>query len=299
MNFERPAAVTRELYPFEDRFVEVAGQRMHYVDEGRGTPVVMVHGNPSWSFYYRDLVRALSSTHRAIALDHIGCGFSAKPPETAYEYTLANRVRDLGLFLDQVVPEGRLDLVVHDWGGMIGFAWAAAHPERIRRLVVLNTAAFPLPPSKPLPFALRLGRDSGLGTALIRGLNAFARGAVMVGTKRRPMPSAVQAAYCAPYDTWDNRIATSRFVQDIPLDDRDRAMALVRETERRLPSLAGCPMFIGWGALDFVFDDHFLRRWQAEFPAAKVHRFADCGHYVLEDAGPELVDEIAAFLRAP
>ncbi len=135
----------RRVHPGHD--LDLGGLRYHYLDEGQGEPVVMVHGNPSWSFYYRHLVEALRDNHRCIVPDHIGCGLSDKPDDARYEYTLSRRAADLEALLDHLGIEGPLTLVMHDWGGMIGMTYATRHPERIARLVVLNTAAFHLPAS--------------------------------------------------------------------------------------------------------------------------------------------------------
>jgi cis-3-alkyl-4-acyloxetan-2-one decarboxylase len=274
------------------------GLRLHYLDEGEGEPVVMVHGNPTWSFYYRNLVDALSGQYRTIALDHIGCGLSDKPDDSRYAYTLESRVDDLETLLDHLGVTRGITLVVHDWGGMIGMAYAARHPERIARLVILNTGAFPLPASKPFPWPLKICRDTKLGAWLVRGQNAFARIAARVGCKRRPMSKDLRDAYVAPYDSWANRIATLRFVQDIPLGPGDRAFELVRKTADRLHTFADAPMLIAWGLEDFVFDRHFLDEWTRRFPSAEVHRFEDSGHYILEDAGDEIIPRIQAFLTA-
>ena len=274
------------------------GLRYHYLDEGAGDPVVMVHGNPSWSFYYRNLVEALHNTHRTIVPDHIGCGRSDKPGDDRYRYTLASRVDDLEALLDNLGIRAGITLVVHDWGGMIGFAYATKYPDRIARLVVLNTAAFHLPAAKAMPTALRICRDSPLGAPLVRGFNAFARGTAAIGCKRTPMPKGVRDAYVAPYDSWANRIATLRFVQDIPLRPGDPSYAAVDAVEAGLPALAHLPMFIGWGMKDFVFDRHFLDEWTRRFPEAEVRRFADGGHYILEDAAAELIPAIRCFLAA-
>src|SRR5437763_1827424 len=159
---------------------------MHYLDEGAGEPVVMVHGNPTWSFYYRNLVLALRDRYRCVAPDHVGCGLSDKPDDGRYIYSLERRVADLEVLLDHLHLRENLTLVVHDWGGMIGPAFAARHPERVKRLVVLNTAAFHLPKGKPLPRSLWWGRNTVLGTVLIRGFNAFCRGAARWCVTRRP-----------------------------------------------------------------------------------------------------------------
>jgi len=286
-------------YPFPRRFADIAGHRMHYVDEGRGEPVVMVHGNPTWSFYYRGLILALKGHFRAVAPDHIGCGFSDKPGDDRYDYTLARRVEDLETLLDRLDIRENINLVVHDWGGMIGMAFAARHPERIKRIVAMNTAAFPMPPQKTFPPALWLGRNTAMGALLIRGFNAFCRAAARVCCKRRPMPAEIRAAYLAPYDSWANRIAVLRFVQDIPLRRADRAYPLVKETAERLDRFAATPTLLCWGLRDFVFSAEFLEEWRRRLPHARTHVMADVGHYVLEDAPEEVLPRIRDFLLEP
>jgi len=283
-------------FPFVSRYAQVAGWRMHYLDEGQGEPVVLVHGNPNWCYYWRRLIPFLADRFRCLACDHLGCGWSDKPSASQYRYTLAQRVQDLETWLDGLGLRAPISLVVHDWGGMIGFAYATRYPERIRKLVVLNSAAFRLPESKPVPWQLRLARMPIVGACLVRGLNAFSRGAVRSCVTRRPLAPAVARAYCAPYDSWAHRIAVHRFVQDIPLRPGDPAWSTVMETEHRLSLLADKPLLIGWGDRDFVFDHHFLAEWRRRFPQAIVHRFADCGHYVLEDAADELLPLIRDFL---
>ena len=282
-------------YDFSSHFANIDGHRLHYLDEGQGDSVVMIHGNPNWSFYYRNLVKALRDRYRCLVPDHIGCGLSDKPLDDRYEFSLAQRVSDLEKWLDHCGANKDLTLVVHDWGGMIGMAYATRHPERIRRLVVLNTGAFHLPNSKPVPWQLKLAR-SPIGAILVRGFNAFSRGAVRSCVTRRPMPMEVANAYCAPYDSWAHRIAVHRFVQDIPLVPGDRGYDLVSDVSSRLSLLQNVPMFIGWGDKDFVFDEHFLKEWMTRFPKAELHRYPDCGHYILEDANEELVPLIRNFL---
>ena len=132
----------KKQYPFTGNLLDIQGLNYHYLDEGNGPPVVMVHGNPSWSFYYRNLVLALRDRYRCIVPDHIGCGLSDKPGDNRYDYTLSRRVDDLEALLEHLGIRENITLVVHDWGGMIGMAYAVRHPERIKRLVILNTGAF-------------------------------------------------------------------------------------------------------------------------------------------------------------
>ncbi len=282
-------------YP-QGQYLNLRGLRYHYLDEGTGEPVVMLHGNPTWSFYYRELVRGLRGEYRTLVPDHIGCGLSDKPGDDRYEYTLSRRVEDLEALLDHLGLRDDLTLVLHDWGGMIGMAFAHRHPERVKRLVVLNTAAFRMPSGKRLPRSLWLFRNTPLGPLLIRGLNAFCRGAARY-CARRPLTGPARAGYLAPYDSWRNRIAVLRFVQDIPLAPGDRSYELVREVDEGLHRFRRVPMLLCWGERDFVFDLDFLAEWQRRFPDAEVHRFPDAGHYVLEDAAAEIVPLVRDFLK--
>jgi haloalkane dehalogenase len=267
------------------------GLRLHYLDEGAGEPVVMLHGNPTWSFYYRHLIAGLRDGYRVIVPDHIGCGLSDKPDDSRYDYTLARRVDDLEALLDHLGLDRELTLVLHDWGGIIGMTFAARHPGRIGRLVVSNTAAFHKPPGKRFPRALSLFRDSLAGGWLVRGLNLFVRGTTLIGCKTHRLPREVRDAYAAPYDSWDNRIAIHRFVQDIPLRPGDRSYELISWVQDRLGLLQSVPMLIAWGMKDFVFDEPVLDEWLRRFSAAEVHRFPRAGHLLFDDE-PEAVDRL-------
>ncbi|MCD6526933.1 MAG: alpha/beta fold hydrolase [Desulfuromonas sp.] len=290
--------MVKRLLPFKGNFLPLEnGINYHYMDEGQGEAVVMLHGNPSWCFYYRHLALALKSSHRVIVPDHIGCGLSDKPDDSRYTYTLTQRVADLEQLLEHLEISEQITLVVHDWGGMIGMAYATRYPNRIKKLVILNTGAFHLPASKPLPLSLKICRNTSLGTLLVRGANAFSRGAAWVGCKMNPLPAALRAAYAAPYNSWKNRIATLRFVQDIPLTPEDPAYAEVSRVDESLPMLADKPMLICWGEKDFVFDRHFLNEWKKRFPNAQKHCWPQGGHYILEDVGEEIIPMICDFIR--
>ena len=292
--------IPRTLYPFEGRrFDRGGGIRVHYLDEGPpdAPPVVMVHGNPSWSIYYRSLVVALRDRYRCIVPDHVGMGLSDKPSDREYEYTLERRIEDLDRLLAHLLADRGgvtrdVTLVVHDWGGAIGMGWAVQNPEKIARLVILNTGAFHLPGGKSFPAPLALTRTP-LGALLVRGANAFAATATRVCVTKRPMSRELRRAYVAPYDDWNARIATLRFVQDIPLRPGDRAYERITRIADGLAQFRETPALVCWGMKDFVFDRHFLAEWERRLPQAEVHRFPDAGHYVLEDEG----DAIAGMVR--
>jgi haloalkane dehalogenase len=292
-------------YPFTPQRFEVRpGIAMSFLDEGPrdGEVVVMLHGNPSWSYYWRNLVSGLADRYRCIVPDHVGMGLSDKPDDSPaskprYDYTLQSRVDDLDALLKHLGITGPVTLAVHDWGGMIGFGWALRDPVRVKRLVITNTAAFPLPAAKKFPKRLAMGRDSRLGGWLIRRFNLFARGAAWFGTKRA-LSKDVRAAYAGVYDGWENAISTLRFMQDIPLGAGDAAWALLKASAAQLPNYANRPAFIGWGLKDFVFDRHFLAGFRSALPQADVMAFDDAGHYVMEDKAEVLVPAIRRFLDA-
>ena len=274
--------VSHELYPFDSHFETIGGHQYHYLDEGNGEPVLMLHGNPTWSFYYRELIKKLSSHFHCFVPDHIGCGYSDKPGDKLYSYTLEQRVKDLESFLEKKNITKNIHLVLHDWGGIIGMTFAHRHPTSIKKIVLLNTAAFHLPKEKKLPIALWFFRTPP-GGFLIRAFNAFSGIASIVGVKRIKLSRAVRKGLTAPYNSWKNRIATLRFIQDIPLEPHDSGYNIVTEVQEHLDQFCNTPTLIAWGMKDKVFDEHFLNTWIKSLPYSIVYRFEDSGHYILED----------------
>ena len=257
----------------------------------------MLHGNPTWSFYFRNLVKGLSSQCRTIVPDHIGCGLSDKPGIHQYDYRLKSRVDDVENLLDYLGIDQNITLVLHDWGGMIGMAYALRHPERIRRFVIMNTAAFLLPEGKALPVRLRLIRNiKPFAELAVLGFNIFASGALFMASYKG-LEKDVKSGLVAPYNSWNNRIATLKFVQDIPVKKKDPSYSLAKYVDDNLYRLKHIPMLILWGEHDFVFDMEFLLEWQRRFPDAKVKTFKDGGHYVLEDAADRIIPMIRNFLE--
>jgi haloalkane dehalogenase len=290
--------VVNTLYPFGGRTIDRPGGRLHFLDEGTGDSVVMLHGNPTWSFYYRNLVLALRDNYRCVVPDHIGCGLSDKPPKSLYDYSLKSRIDDLEALLEHLEVRENITLVLHDWGGMIGMGYAARHPERIKRIIASNTGAFPLPESKRLPRSLWIGRNTRLGARLILKHNTFCRAAARWCVTRRKMPDDVRRMYLMPYDTPENRVAVLKFVQTIPLKPTDPGHDIVTGVEASLPKFRDVPTLLLWGMRDFVFDEHFLAEWRRHFPHAESHTWPDCGHYLLEDAAGEVIIRVKEFLAS-
>lgn len=284
----------RREYPFQPHtFVTSGGVRLRYLDEGPRSDeaVLMVHGNPTWSFYYRGLVRALAPTQRCIVPDHVGMGLSDKPED--YAYTLATRIADLERLVASLGVK-RVHLVVHDWGGAIGFGFAGRHPAMVGRIVILNTAAFP---SERIPARIALCKAPFLGPLLVRACNGFAWPATWMSMHRRVLSSEEKRGYLLPYGSWKDRVAVSAFVQDIPMSPTHPTWRTLQEVERGLTQFQTHPILIGWGGRDFCFNDVFLARWREIYPRAHVHRIADAGHYVLDDAREEMVPLISQFLE--
>ncbi len=289
----------KALYPFGSHWFDANGVRMHYLDEGpesggeRTAAVVMVHGNPTWSFYYRNLAVAARQEHRVIVPDHIGCGLSDKPQ--AYAYTLQQHTDNLEALIEHLGLE-KVTLVMHDWGGAIGMGYALRHPEKIAGFVALNTAVF-FPPR--IPRRIRMCRIPGFGALLVRGLNGFLLAALVFATKQHKRFSRpVRRGYLAPYNSWRNRIAIHRFVEDIPLEPDHITRPVVDALTPGLAQFREHPMLIFWGNGDFCFTARdFLPHWKTHFPNAEIHTYDDAGHFVLEDAHERIVPRACAFFN--
>lgn len=277
-------------YPYASHYFETGHGRMHYIREGEGPVVVCVHGNPTWSYFYRNLIAELRKTHCVIAPDHLGCGLSDKPQD--YEYTLENHIANLQALLAHLALPS-FSLVMHDWGGAIGMGVATRRPEQVAQIVILNTAAFH---SRHIPARIQLCRIPVLGEYIVRKYNGFAWPATFMAVKKKMKPEVI-AGYLAPYDNWNNRIATHRFVVDIPMEKGHPSYDCLSQIEKGLGQFGSGEntILILWGGQDFCFTNSFYLRWLDIFPDAAHHYFPDAGHYLLEDAREEAVSRIVAF----
>lgn len=282
----------QRLYPFTPRRFETGHGEISYLDEGPRSDeaVVMVHGNPTWSFFYRDVVRAVSPTMRCIVPDHLGCGLSDKPQN--WSYTLPNHIANLTALLASLELK-RIHLVVHDWGGPIGLGTLLPQAARLGRVVILNTAAFA---DTRVPWRIRLCRAPLIGELLVRGLNGFAWPATWMSVTQM-LPEDVRRGFLFPYDSWANRIATHRFVQDIPSGygtASDKALARI---EAELGKLENHAVRILWGGEDFCFNRHYFARWTKLLPTASATLLKGVGHYLVEDSHGRVAKEIAQHLK--
>lgn len=267
------------------------GHALHYIDAGQGQPILCVHGNPTWSYYWRTIIEQFRDSNRVVAVDHLGCGLSDKPQQ--FDFCLQAHINNLTELVERL-DLTRIVLVVHDWGGPIGIGAAIRFADRVERLVVTNTGLFP-PPF--VPWRIRICRIPGLGTILNRGCNAFARAAVTMATEQPGgLAPEVRRGMLAPYDSWANRIAIDRFVQDIPLSPHHRSWKLLEQIDASLPSLAVKPCLLLWGMRDWCFRPSILRILKQRFPAAQCIEFSDAGHYLMEDASGGVVSAMRDFL---
>ena len=285
----------RELYPFESHFFDAAGHRMHYVDEGPrdANPVLMVHGNPTWSFYYRNLIAGLADQHRTIAVDHVGCGLSDKPAQ--WSYRLQDHINNLASLVESLDLQN-VTLVAHDWGGAIGLGTLQKLRERFKRIVLFNTAAFPPP---YIPFRIRVCRWPVVGKLGLQGFNLFAKAAITMATERSDgLPKKVADGLLAPYDSWSNRIATWQFVKDIPLSKNHPTWQVLEDMETGLPELSSLPIKLIWGMKDWCFRPECLDRFLEHWPNADVTKFENGGHYIVEDEPEKVVSLVREFLES-
>jgi pimeloyl-ACP methyl ester carboxylesterase len=291
----------RTSYPFESHYWDSPYGKIHYLDEGpRVLPngesapvVVMVHGNPTWSFFYRNVVMRLRDRCRCIVPDHLGCGLSDKPQDAPY--TLATHIQNLqGLLRNLQISKA--GLIVHDWGGPIGTGSFLLDETatslrgmgglQLENLAVLNTSPGY---SADVPWRILLCRTKYVGEWLVRGCNGFAGPASWMSVVR-PLSKPVKDGFLYPYRNWNDRVAVYRFVRDIPRQPSDPAWAVLHEIGERIPLLNGkIPANLYWGMKDFCFHEGYLRYWQEKLPAATSHTYADAGHYLLEDRGEKIL----------
>jgi cis-3-alkyl-4-acyloxetan-2-one decarboxylase len=281
-------------FPFEPRFLSLGDLTLHYVDEGprEGPPLLFLHGNPTWSYLWRRQIADLSASgHRCIALDHMGFGRSDKPPHLA-AYSLQGHVENAIAFVDSLDLRD-VTLVAHDWGGPIGLGALLERPDRLRRVVLMNTWAWELPSFLP-PF-LREFRTEGLGEILALGGNLFVE-SIPGGMARRDSDPQMMQAYRAPFPDYWSRAGTLAFQRDIPLTERDTSAPLMASINKGLSDL-DVPMLLVWGMRDPVFQPVFLEQWRQLFPGARIVELADASHFLVEDRPDAVTGAIAEFLR--
>ena len=276
---------------------------MHYVDEGprNGRPVVMVHGNPTWGYLYRHFIPPLvKAGFRTVVPDHLGFGRSDKPDDSEL-YRVPLHAARLDALLESLDLR-EATVVPHDWGGPIGLAWAARHPERVRSLAILNTFVHRPSGEVKLPLPLHLFRTPGVGEVMVKGLHAFVRALLFKAgvIHRERLTPEVRAAYLAPHPSWASRTALLMFPREIPSGPEGRVSDFLGEVHAGLRALADRPVFIAWAMKDIAFTTDILTQlWLRDYPDAKVLRLEDAGHYLQEDGHERIVPALVEFLQTP
>lgn len=273
---------------------------MHYVDEGNGDAVVLLHGNPTWGFLYRDFVAPITAAgYRVVIPDMIGFGLSEKPTREQ-AHSLDGHIANLTALLRKLDLRG-LTLVCHDWGGPTGLGFALSNPDRLKALVLMSTWAWPLPPAEfhTRIFPWRMMHAPLVGPYLLGRHNALASRGVYLSVvdRERFRRSGAQAAYEAVLPDPATRLLTWVWPRWIPLDETARALDRFRWLEREL---RGCrlPTLIIWGREDDVFDQTtFSTRFKDLLPHAEGPRLVTGRHFLQEDSGPEIASLVVDFLR--
>ncbi len=279
----------KEEYPFESNFLEIGPYKYHYVDEGSGSPLVMVHGNPTWSFYFRKLICEFRKSNRVIAPDHLGCGLSDKPQD--YHYRLETHIDNFEHLMFKLKLEN-ITLVLHDWGGAIGMGFATRNPDKIKQLIILNSAAFSI---KRFPLRIAICRLPWIGEIMIRKWNLFCYFATKMATYKK-LSKTAKEGLLLPYDSFENRVAINQFVKDIPSSPDDSSYESLLEIEHALWMFRELKICLIWGMKDWCFNRAFLKQWQRFFPQAEIHKIRKTGHYLLEDSPEKVIEHMKGFL---
>lgn len=266
------------LYPFESRFREVAGAKIHYVVEGTGPAIVMIHGNPTWSFQFREVIRVLAPRWRCVALDLPGFGLSDPPARFGYRpeehaVIIASFLADLGI--------ENATLLAHDWGGPIGLAAAFAQPGRLTRFALGNSWAWPVDGTWHFEWFSRL-MGGTVGELGAKTCTLFVNGVMPRAMRRGRLPGDVMRAYRTPFRDRSRRIGTWVFPREI-LQSRD----FLHKLSLRLDEIDGRRVLFLWPDRDIAFRERELGHWQSIWPDAKIVRLHNCGHFIFEEAGGE------------
>jgi haloalkane dehalogenase len=284
----RPGWLPLDLYPFESHYADAGGASVHYIDEGAGPPLLLLHGNPTWSFLYRDLIRGLSDRYRCIAPDHPGFGLSRPAP--GYRFTPAEHAA----VLEQLVRQLELSdvtMMVQNWGGPIGFAVATRHPDQFSAFVIGNTWAWPKSDPGTQVFSRLLGGP--IGGYLIQRRNVFVEKIIPGNVKSHKLAPEVMNAYRGPFPTPDSRRPMHVFPREIL-----RSRPFLAEIERGLVKLRDRPALLVWPTKDIAFREPERKRWEQIFPDHRTVILEGAGHYIQEDAPQEIVNAIRAWAPA-
>lgn len=281
-------------YPFKPHYLQIGEFSMHYSDEGSGDPVVLVHGDPTWGYMYREFIPELSKNNRCIVPDHMGMGKS-EVPQHLYPYRLKHHISNLEKLLLSLELKN-ITLVLHDWGGPVGMGFAVRHPELIKRLVLMNTWAFASWPGGALPKLLRIIR-SERGESFVLEKNGYVKRAI-IATVNYPdnVTSTVLNAYLAPFPNPESRKALLCWSRDITFTEEDHSFSDMQRIESQLTLFSGVPVLLIWGMQDPVLPPAVLKKWESVYPHAEVCEIEDASHFLQEDTPEKVISAISRFI---
>jgi haloalkane dehalogenase len=282
----RPSWVDKDLFPFESHFVEIDGNLVHYIDEGSGPLLLMLHGNPTWSFVYRDVIRVLRDSFRCVALDYPGFGLSIARP--GYGHLPQEHADAVVGFIDRM-EMSEVTLVAQDWGGPIGICAAERRPEAFRGLILANTWAWPVNGDFHFEAFSRV-MGGPLGGLLIRRFNLFVNLMIPAGHKRRKVSPPEMAHYRAALPTPARRHASAVFPREII-----RSRAFLEGVQERLSNVNQLPSLLIWADADIAFRKRELERWEIILNNHELALLHGAGHFLQSDAPREFAEAILAW----
>ncbi len=271
------------LYPYESKFIKLGSYNLHYLDEGKGNVILMLHDFPMWSFEFRFLVKEFSATHRVIAIDLMGFGLSDKPPR--YDFKLENHIDNIERVVNHL-DLADITLVGHGWGCTAGLGFAVRNTHKVKAFSIINATAFS---TFRLPLRIRIGRVPWLAGKFDIPLRLYKLEC------RRAMPSDLAEAYLLPYTEKGAEIPMYKFLEDIPCSPESDSTDTILEIETGLWLFKHYPICIIWGMKDWLFSPGNLKKWMAAYPDAEVHKFDKAGRFIIEDAPIEISNILKNF----
>lgn len=284
-NRGREFAVDVSEYPFASRWHETHEGLIHYVDEGQGEVLLFVHGTPTWSFLYRNQIKSLSKRYRCIALDHLGFGLSDKPTDAGYKPQ--DHARRLEEFIDRLELKS-FTLLVHDFGGPIGLAYAINHPDNVKRIVLFNTWLWANDHDVDKAKVCKVLRGP-IGAMLYQGLNFSPRFLLKMGfADKRTLTKSLHAHFLRPFSSYRSR-------RSLLVLGRELLSGWYATLWERRARIENIPTQVIWGVRDVLFKEADLRRWETLVPQRRIARLHQVGHFPQEEAPEEVIAILEGF----
>ncbi|MHA1311369.1 MAG: alpha/beta fold hydrolase [Candidatus Helarchaeota archaeon] len=282
-------------FPFKPHFKKINGFDMHYIDEGNGEPIVLLHGEPTWGYLYRKFIPPLSKKNRIIVPDHMGFGKSDVPHDKPYR--LAQHIDNLSKLLTKLNLKN-ITLVVQNWGGPIGFGFAVSHHDLIKRIVIMNTSVGVAKEHRRLWFESMI--ENGTYNQLMSNMKIFIPQmmfSIFVKKFSKDEKKIIKKAYIAPFPSPEYCIGAKAFPLDIPKGKNHPSSEIMQKIRDELILLKNKPKILIWGMKDKIFPPKIIEIWQKIYPDIKIYKINEAGHYLQEDAPEQIVQIIKEFIN--